>query len=325
MYNLFFLAILLLSICAGLYAILITYRLHKQYRENYLSTYLYFQIFMTVFGVYGIAGRLIAKELLSQQASSFQTIESIGHFFTFLGVPFLIFAWYMFIRLCRELIGKKLSRTFNLSYFFVLILIFLVYGSIIVLINVSELQEEAFALLASTVKLVYGSLEVLVLGTGLSQLFIHTRQMKDEVKKRAVHTFAYLNMIAFCLSLFFLLHAHQGRMLSAAFLFIFFSRNIPPVLYWKSYLRKNIVAPSLQEVEDQTLRDFFDEHKISKREEEVIGQLCEGKSNKEIGKALYISLQTVKDHIYRIYQKTDVKNRVQLINLIQGYKSKEKD
>jgi len=72
------------------------------------------------------------------------------------------------------------------------------------------------------------------------------------------------------------------------------------------------------------MKQFFDEFKISKREEEVIQLLCEGKSNKEISEALFVSLQTVKDHIYRIYQKTDVKNRVQLINLIQSFKSEEK-
>jgi len=55
---------------------------------------------------------------------------------------------------------------------------------------------------------------------------------------------------------------------------------------------------------------------ISKREEEVIQQICEGKSNKEISEALFISLQTVKDHVYRIFIKTGIKNRVQLTNLI---------
>ncbi len=54
---------------------------------------------------------------------------------------------------------------------------------------------------------------------------------------------------------------------------------------------------------------------------ESIYQLCAGKTNKEISRALFISLQTVKDHIYRIYLKTNVKNRVQLINLIQVYGS----
>ncbi|MBA7679336.1 hypothetical protein ES703_87625 [subsurface metagenome] len=69
-----------------------------------------------------------------------------------------------------------------------------------------------------------------------------------------------------------------------------------------------------------TMTQFLEEYKISKREEEVIQQLCKGKTNKEISETLFISLQTVKDHVYRIYQKTDVKNRVQLINLIQSYR-----
>ena len=106
MIDVLFSAAILLSICAGLYAVLITYQLHKKYRLNYLSTYLYFQIFINVFGVYGILGQSIAKKILEQQESSFQIIESIGHFFSFLGFPFLIFAWYMFIRLCREIIEK---------------------------------------------------------------------------------------------------------------------------------------------------------------------------------------------------------------------------
>lgn len=40
-----------------------------------------------------------------------------------------------------------------------------------------------------------------------------------------------------------------------------------------------------------------------------------GKTNKEIADELFISLQTVKDHVYRIFKKTNVKNRVHLVNL----------
>jgi DNA-binding NarL/FixJ family response regulator len=94
------------------------------------------------------------------------------------------------------------------------------------------------------------------------------------------------------------------------------------MLYWRSYLRKHYVAPAIQEAGTQTWKQFLKEHNISNREEEVIRHLRAGKSNKEISDTLFISLQTVKDHIYRIYQKTDVKNRVQLINLIQSYKDK---
>jgi DNA-binding NarL/FixJ family response regulator len=49
----------------------------------------------------------------------------------------------------------------------------------------------------------------------------------------------------------------------------------------------------------------------------VIMEICNGLSNKEISDRLYISLQTVKDHTHHIYIKTNVRSRVQLINLVK--------
>ena len=321
MNNILFITIISFSICAGLYAILITYQLHKKYRLNYLSTYLYFQIFINVFGIYGILGQVITKNILQQQESSFQTIETIGHFFSFLGLPFLILAWYMFIRLCREIIEKKLSRTFNLSYFSALFFIFLVYGIVIILFNLLNFGDEQYAFFSSAVIFLYVIIEVLVLVIALSQLLLHAKKIKDEKKQKAAQTFAYLNLLIYLASIILFLLASQISKLALIYLLVFFSGNIPPVLYWRAYLRKYFIAPALQITGILAMKQFLDEYKISKREEEVIQQLCEGKTNKEISETLFISLQTVKDHIYRIYQKTDVKNRVQLINLIQSYRN----
>ncbi len=322
MNDILFFSLIPLSICAGLFAILITYRLQKKYRLNYLSTYLYFQIFINVFGIYGILGQLIAKRILQKQMSALQMIETIGHFFAILGIPFLILAWYMFIRLCSELIKKKLSQTFTLSYFFVLIFIFLGYGSVIILFNLSDFGDEKYAALSSAISYLYVILEVLVLAMALSQLFIHSYKIKDENKRKAVRIFASLNLIVFCTGILLYLFAQQSHTLAALHLFVFLSGNIPPLLYWRAYLKKHFIAPLPQETDTLTWNQFLEEFKISRREEEVIRQLCEGKTNKEISDSLFISLQTVKDHVYRIYQKTDVKNRVQLINLIQSYKTK---
>lgn len=322
MNDILFFTLIPLSICAGLYAILITYRLQKKYRLNYLSTYLYFQIFINVFGIYGILGQLIAKRILEQQVSALRMIETIGHFFAILGIPFLILAWYMFIRLCLELIEKKLSQTFTLSYFFVLIFIFLGYGSAIILFNLSDFGDEPYAVLSSAISYLYIILEVVILAIALSQLFIHANKIKDGNKRKAVRIFASLNLIVFCTGIILYLSVQRSHTLAAIHMLVFLSGNIPPLLYWRAYLKKHFIAPLPQETDTLTWNQFLREFKISRREEEVIRQLCEGKTNREISDALFISLQTVKDHVYRIYQKTDVKNRVQLINLIQSYKIK---
>jgi DNA-binding NarL/FixJ family response regulator len=57
--------------------------------------------------------------------------------------------------------------------------------------------------------------------------------------------------------------------------------------------------------------------KITKRESEILLSVLEGKTNKEIEKEFFISYKTVKTHLYNIYKKMGVKNRLQLMNAMQ--------
>lgn len=53
--------------------------------------------------------------------------------------------------------------------------------------------------------------------------------------------------------------------------------------------------------------------RLTKRELEVIGLLVEGLSNKEVAERLELSEQTVKNHVARIMDKVEVRNRVELV------------
>jgi DNA-binding CsgD family transcriptional regulator len=65
--------------------------------------------------------------------------------------------------------------------------------------------------------------------------------------------------------------------------------------------------------------DFVQRYNISPRECEIITALEQGVSNRKLAETLFISAQTVKNHIYHIYQKTGAGNKVQLINLIRTF------
>ena len=54
---------------------------------------------------------------------------------------------------------------------------------------------------------------------------------------------------------------------------------------------------------------------LSKKEREIIILISEGRKNKEIADSLCISEQTVKSHISRIFRKTNVNTRSQLVPL----------
>ena len=54
---------------------------------------------------------------------------------------------------------------------------------------------------------------------------------------------------------------------------------------------------------------------LSNRELEVLGLIAEGYSNREISSTLFISLNTVKSHIYHIFNKLDVNKRTKAVSI----------
>ena len=55
---------------------------------------------------------------------------------------------------------------------------------------------------------------------------------------------------------------------------------------------------------------------LTEREREIVSYVMQGMNNKEIGELLFISPNTVKNHIYNIYKKLEIKNRIDLINIV---------
>lgn len=54
-----------------------------------------------------------------------------------------------------------------------------------------------------------------------------------------------------------------------------------------------------------------DENQLTKREQEILEEIVQGKSNKEIADTLFISEKTVKNHVSNILKKLDVTDRTQ--------------
>ncbi len=53
---------------------------------------------------------------------------------------------------------------------------------------------------------------------------------------------------------------------------------------------------------------------MTKREKDVVMQLVEGKTNRQISGELGIDEKTVKNHLWKIYKKLGVNNRTQLLH-----------
>lgn len=97
--------------------------------------------------------------------------------------------------------------------------------------------------------------------------------------------------------------------------FVDFLFNSFSLFWFIKYFRFVISEKKQEPVEELNEVDFANKFNISKRELEVIRLVCDGKSNQEIGDILFISVGTVKDHLYKIFKKIGVKNRTQLAKL----------
>jgi DNA-binding CsgD family transcriptional regulator len=99
------------------------------------------------------------------------------------------------------------------------------------------------------------------------------------------------------------------------YFFFAFLIDAAPLVFLRWFL-KRYESSSFRYGEDDKVSDEFVQHfAITPREREIIDLICAGKTNKEIGDILFISHQTVKDHVYKIFRKTGVKNRISLANL----------
>lgn len=99
-----------------------------------------------------------------------------------------------------------------------------------------------------------------------------------------------------------------------AILLLFAGNILLPV-----FIKLNSTAPAQSPSAETKMNfaGFCRQYDISRREAEIILEICSGKTNKAIAETLFISLQTVKDHNSRIYSKTQVKTRLQLSNLVR--------
>jgi DNA-binding CsgD family transcriptional regulator/FtsH-binding integral membrane protein len=93
------------------------------------------------------------------------------------------------------------------------------------------------------------------------------------------------------------------------------SYNLPAILFLASRLKRNPADSAGFDADPAGLAAWLEGRGVSKREQEVVRLLLQGKSNKAIEQELFISRRTVETHLYNVFRKLGVKSRMQLARL----------
>jgi len=82
---------------------------------------------------------------------------------------------------------------------------------------------------------------------------------------------------------------------------------------WASSGQVQLILEALAERGPLSVLDAAGRPLLTKREEEIVRMVAEGLTNPQISSSLRLSPHTVKNHLFRIYEKLGVSNRVELV------------
>jgi len=300
--------IFILSVALAAGGIVISSKLRNRYRHDIFSTLLYFQVFIYTFGFYGIWGQVVIKAFLSTYISA-ELLSRFSDIAMLLGLPFLVFAWMMLIQFSLGISGRKNK---NWLVFWFLLLNF----SIIIIVGYIIAKTSAVKPI-SLIKNYFIPMNLLysLLASLLILFPLKGRSIIHNYDRKIIAPSIFLIMISQGALLLF--YTSQPY-IAIVFIFTFFAGNtfLPVYLNYGTLLSAFIDETK----KDLSFEEFCKKFEVSTRETDIVREICNGLSNKEISDKLFISLQTVKDHTHRIYIKTNVRSRVQLIYLVKELK-----
>lgn len=300
-----------LAIVGG--CILISHQFISTYNTDFHRNYFYYLVSFYAFALYAIWGHILIRILLTSLNTRHEVVEAVANFSSILGLPFLFISWVMLINMAYSLFGKRTGRLW-MAYHAGLIVL-LIFG---VWVGYDIVSKRGIIEGASVryIQIAYISIFGLVNYSVFMALVKRFGNSCDIRGRFKVLVFSMLLVVAFIIQATAIVFSFSGVWQLAAVILIFFASNFFPLYYLRinaDYIFQPVRAENSSE---ESINKISKKYKITRREQEIVRQICLGKSNQEIADALFISLQTVKDHTHRIYSKIGIRSRMQLVQLV---------
>ena len=293
-----------LSIAATTTGILVSVRLRNTFKTDFFPTLIFYQVFYFSFGFYAIWGQFFATSFLSPFVTP-DLLHRIIDLMVLLGMPFLALDSIMLLRFSRDVSGRKTGRFFLLWILLVNALLIFGVGYIFV--------EYQYIKTFTVVKYYY--ILITFLFTALNSFYLITGKKLQYKLLITDRKMIVSGLVALLIVQSTLLILYKDNIyIALLFILVYFSSGCFVPLYLRYIADLSVLLPKSER--SDSFERFCKKYEISKRETEIIHEICKGLTNQQIADKLFISLQTVKDHTHRIYFKTECSSRAQLMHMV---------
>ena len=292
--------IYIIGLMIGIWAFQYSYQMYKLYKIALLRWYKNFILYY-----------LILLSIILYYKYMYTNIFSIPLYPIWNIIEFLVISGmtYFFLRVVFEIHGKPVSRYIPI-FLFGIFLIFSVFFIISITMYLSKSTMQYLMLVNLCTKIT----ALLIIILFLLRLLYRLKSYEVAGKRKSLKAFGYLYLTGYTLPVFVFLLSYplDYYLFSSLFLLLNLCH-----LIWLKWFFHDLAIKSIQPGELSTnLEIVFQKYNISRREQEIVNLILQGKSNKEIEEELFISIKTVKNHVYNIFQKFGIKSRGQLVNFI---------
>jgi DNA-binding CsgD family transcriptional regulator len=302
---------ILLSHLAALFLSLavlaVAYRLSKAYRRPFLSDYAIFLLLAAVWGfaLWTIPGFINAAKAAPGGSAAFLRIPMVSKWF---GFPFHLLQLYFLALTLAGLLEIRVKRSFKRIYAVTAgIVLAVLFGALLAMLGGGRKEPFAFLhALTTDGYLVFQAL--LFLWGGL-----RARRIADAGRRWTAGWFSWLYLAGFAayyaVTTWVTWSGGAGSWLMAAY-------HLPPQIILLVALRRGrlAAAPEAAAAPLVAAAEFLARFGLTERERDILGRLLAGRSNHQIAKDLFLSHQTVKNYVSRVYKKTGVTTRLELMN-----------
>ena len=298
----------LISLILGVVAISLIYRLTRRDKVPFLNYYL---IFLCCAVLTGFCDWIIVNWVLLLVPSIAQeTTDFIYHiFWDLIGFPAYLFTLFFLVQSISCLLRIRIKNIYTK--------IFVISLVIVIVLDYAGFYfrlKEASYFFSKPLWLIYTLILPLVFIMYLTYAYFKARSIAGNWRKVSylilIHLASFLIWISVSL-----LPIDLGEVRHMIIL-VFYLGLFLPALYLYIKHKDFMIKPEINAGKNP--KDILKEYKFTKREIELALLLMEGKSNQEISEKLFISTQTVKNYISRMYNRIGVRSRIQFVNFFRN-------